>query len=307
MDIMVKNITWSIVVTFNPVILDLERLISKLVLQQSSVVLVNNGEPNSKLEALTSDKIFVIQLSANQGIAKAQNEGIIFAKKNGANGVFLFDQDSQIPDKYIKTMTDTKIAERFGMLVPRVLDLNTKRYLEPRTYQRQNNRIDVDFPRGKTTVERFRRAAKPIASGSYILMEALESVGGMREDFFIDAVDTDFSFRLIERGYEIVQLNNVVLEHRVGNKTRKKIAGKNFFLSNHSASRRYYIGRNNIWLLKIHCKKIKGIHKDVFITLGSQLLYSIFEEHSFGKIAHFFYGIISGIVLRPNKSIREIN
>ncbi|MBZ5957453.1 glycosyltransferase family 2 protein [Leuconostoc gelidum subsp. gasicomitatum] len=304
---MVKNITWSIVVTFNPVILDLERLISQLILQQSNVVLVNNGIHNSKLESLISDKIFVIQLSTNQGIAKAQNEGIIFAKKYGATGVFLFDQDSRIPDEYIKTMIDTEISEQVGMLVPRVLDLNTKCYLEPRTYQRQNNMIHVDFPRNQITVEKLRRAAKPIASGSYILMEALESVGGMREDFFIDAVDTDFSFRLIERGYEIVQLNNVILEHKVGNKTRKKIVGKIFFLSNHSASRRYYIGRNNIWLLKIHRKKIKGINKDVFITLGSQLLYSIFEKHSFGKIIHFFYGIISGMVLSPNTSIREIN
>lgn len=304
---MVKFPAWSIVVTFNPILEDLKRLISQLIMQQSNVVLVNNGAPIKEWMSLISDKVFLIQMTSNEGIARAQNEGILFAKRHGSDGVFLFDQDSIIPDKYIETIINTKISGNVGMLVPRVLDLNTGFFLEPRTYSRNDATINIDFPKKGEGLQKVRKAAKPIASGSYIFINALESVGGMREDFFIDAVDTDFSFRLIENGYEILQLSNLVLNHKVGKKIRKNVFGKTFYLSNHNSKRRYYIARNNIWLWKIHRKKIQGINKDVIITLGSQLVYSIFEENSLDKVIRFLCGIICGIISRPSNKIREIN
>ncbi|GLX32761.1 rhamnosyltransferase [Leuconostoc mesenteroides subsp. dextranicum] len=303
---MVKNNVWSIIILFNPDIERLQSLVHHLMLQNSKIILVNNGSKNCFISDLINEYVFLIQLEDNFGIAKAQNVGITFAKKKKAKGIFLFDQDSKISNNFIPTMLNAKIASSVGMIVPNVLDVNTNKYLEPRIYNRQNSKITVEFPKNKTTEEVIRKAAKPIASGSYIFMDALMQVGGMREKFFIDAVDTDFSFRLIEKGYDVFRINNVHLVHPVGNKIERNFFGKKIFLSNHSPKRRYYIGRNNIWLWKIHFGKINGITKDVFVTLFSQLVYSLLEKSSVSKTSHLIWGILEGLISSPKEIVREI-
>lgn len=303
---MVKNNVWSIIILFNPNIERLRNLVHHLLLQNSNIILVNNGSNNELISDLINECVFLIQLEDNFGIAKAQNVGITFAKQKKAKGVFLFDQDSQISNNFIHSMLDAKIASSVGMIVPNVLDANTNKYLEPRIYNRKNAKITVEYPKNKTTEEVVRKAAKPIASGSYIFIDALMQVGGMREKFFIDAVDTDFSFRLIERGYDVIRINNVRLVHPVGNKIGVTFFGKKIFLSNHSPKRRYYIGRNNIWLWKIHFGKINGITKDVFVTLVSQLVYSLLEKSSISKTSHLIWGILEGVISSPEEYVREI-
>lgn len=306
MEVLVNRKVWAIIVTFNPDTVILRKLVSQLVAQESWVVIVNNGKQDLEINKMISETVYLIQLPSNQGIAKAQNDGILFAKKHGAMGIFLFDQDSQIPDHYVQSFLDYNYIPKVGMLVPQVLDVNKNDYLEPRIYDCKNGEIYVDFPAEKINSKVIRKAAKPIASGSFIFMSAINFVGGMREDFFIDAIDTDFSFRLIENGFDVFQLKNVVLNHEVGNKVMKNILGYSLYLSNHNPQRRYYIGRNNVWLWKIHHKEIKGVSKDVFITLCSQLVYTVLEQGTFRKLFQLFYGIISGILLHPSKNIREI-
>lgn len=303
---MVKNNVWSIVILFNPDIERLQSLVHHLMLQNSNIVLVNNGTKHRFISDLINEQVFLIQLEDNLGIAKAQNIGIVFAKNKNAKGIFLFDQDSKVSNNFISAMLKAKITSSVGMIVPNVLDVNTNKYLEPRIYNRKNSKITVKFPKNKNIEGPTRKAAKPIASGSYIFMDALMQVGGMREKFFIDAVDTDFSYRLIERGYDIFRINDVHLVHPVGNKIERDFFGKRIFLSNHSSKRRYYIGRNNIWLWKIHFGKINGITKDVFITLASQLLYSLLEKSSISKTSHLIWGILGGLISSPKEFVREI-
>ncbi|WP_161595270.1 glycosyltransferase family 2 protein [Leuconostoc litchii] len=303
---MVNNNVWSIIILFNPDLEKLKSLVHHLMLQNSNIILVNNGTKKAFISDLINEHVFLIQLEDNLGIATAQNVGIVFAKKKNAKGIFLFDQDSKISNNFIPAMLNAKLNSSVGMIVPNVLDVNTNKYLEPRIYNRQDSKITVEFPKNKNTVGLIRKAAKPIASGSYIFMDALMEVGGMREKFFIDAVDTDFSFRLIERGYDVFRINNVHLVHPVGNKIERNFFGKKIFLSNHSPKRRYYIGRNNIWLWKIHFGKINGITKEVFVTLASQLVYSLLEKSSISKTSHLIWGVFWGLILSPKEFVREI-
>lgn len=305
-DSMVNNKIWSIIILFNPNIEKIGNLVQKLTLQNSNIILVNNGISSPYISRLTNDHVFLIQMKENVGIAKAQNFGIRFANEKKARGFFLFDQDSKITDDFIFSMLNTELPSTVGMIVPNVLDVNTNRYLEPRIYKRYKNKVTVSFPENTYDRQLIRKAAKPIASGSYIFMNAIMRTGCMREEFFIDAVDTDFSFRLLEMGYDIFRLNNVYLIHPVGNKTERFFFGKKLFLSNHSPSRRYYIGRNNIWLWKIHCGQIRGITKDVFITLTSQFVYVLLEKNSISKTSHLIWGVLGGLFLSPKRFVKEI-
>lgn len=306
METLVKAMEWSIIVLYNPDIKKLKDLIKQLNFQGSNVVLVNNGQKNPQLLKLINEHVFFQQMTDNLGIAAAQNVGISFVIKMKAERFFLFDQDSEIPNNYISAMTSFNVPSNTGMLVPNVLDINTSRYLEPRIYERENSKLTIKFPLKDSLKLEYRRAAKPIASGSYIFVDTINKVGGMREDFFIDAVDTDFSLRVLEKGYEIYRINNISLSHKVGNKRKKEFFSKIIFLSNHSPSRRYYIGRNNIWLWKLHFRSVKGISKDVFLTLSSQLVYALLEKNRISKVTNLIKGITRGIISNPPVIQKEI-
>jgi rhamnosyltransferase len=55
-----------------------------------------------------------------------------------------------------------------------------------------------------------------IASGSIIRTSVLDSVGAMREDFFIDWVDIEWCMRARSMGYLSYYVPSVVMKHSVG-------------------------------------------------------------------------------------------
>ncbi|MEI7100767.1 glycosyltransferase family 2 protein, partial [Klebsiella pneumoniae] len=69
----------------------------------------------------------------NEGIAKAQNIGIRFAKENAADGVIFFDQDSEISDNFVESlisdyMSVSKYGNAIGMIGPTFMDSRYKFY-----------------------------------------------------------------------------------------------------------------------------------------------------------------------------------
>ena len=63
-------------------------------------------------------------------------------------------------------------------------------------------------------------------------------------DFVIDCVDFDYCLKLVRNGYEIHQVNKIVLHHEIGKKVKKKFVGKNYFCDKHNYIRSFYIVRN---------------------------------------------------------------
>ena len=91
----------AIVVTHQPDLPILGRVIDAILPQLTHIVVVDNGSDANMAEwvkVLGQKNIHVILLGANLGIAVAQNAGIQWARQHGATFVLLMDQDS-IPDK----------------------------------------------------------------------------------------------------------------------------------------------------------------------------------------------------------------
>jgi rhamnosyltransferase len=55
-----------------------------------------------------------------------------------------------------------------------------------------------------------------ITSGSIIPIKVLDDVGLMREELFIDFVDIEWCLRAPQKGYEIVAINKVMIDHHLG-------------------------------------------------------------------------------------------
>ena len=90
-------------------------------------------------------------------------------------------------------------------------------------------------------------------------------------------------------GYDIIQNNEVLLEHPIGNRKPIKFLGKIIFWNtNHSPLRRFTIARNSIWLYKSNKKYVKGLLSIVLRTIITHSIYIFFENKDFLKKSLLF-------------------
>lgn len=287
---------FSVIVAFNPDENQLATTIARIVSQGAEVVVVNNGE------TLSSDNYMIINEAENVGIAKAQNDGIRYAVEHGADFVTIFDQDSSVPDSFFEVMLESyKRLNNVGFLVPRVFDTNKKQNVEPKVYKRTGKKVQINQPSiteiEKLKGQKFRLAAVPIASGSFIPVSSFATAGYMNESLFIDSVDTEFAIRILLSGLDIFQLNELVLPHEIGRREKIQISKTiHFWTTNHSPMRRFMMTRNIIVINKMYHNRVIGLQKIMWRTLISTFIYIVFETDKKNKLLAYFKGIKAGLI-----------
>lgn len=237
----------AIIVTFNPDIDNLSGLISRLLLQNIKIVIVDNG---SKSFNLVTNNYELIRLNENKGIASAQNIGIQYLLSEEVDYIIFFDQDSEIDNKfignlfneflYIKNNIDSKILA----IGPRLYNENNDYFYKITNVNFWGFRKHLDVSNISQSVE----ATIIISSGSLVSVKDLLKVGFMRDNLFIDYVDIEWCFRAKGMGFHCYVAHNVIIKHRIGdydlniNKSPRSV---------HSAFRKYFQMRNAILLLNI--------------------------------------------------------
>jgi rhamnosyltransferase len=138
-----------------------------------------------------------------------------------------------------------------------------------------------------------------MSSGSLIPSEVFKNAGMMKEDFWIDYIDYDFSFRIRKMGYRIIGVGSARLKHRLGEKHTAKISSKVFTYHVHPAFRRYTIYRNRIRVIRQY-----GLHFPNFLlfellSISKDFLKLIFiEKNKLLKLSAISRGILDGILGR---------
>ena len=87
-----------------------------------------------------------------------------------------------------------------------------------------------------------------LCSSNIVSVKIWHSVGGFNEKLFIDEVDHDFCFRIRRTGYLIVQNNDIIFHHKIGDMKLTLLPRPN----NHSDFRLYYIYRNTMYIIKTY-------------------------------------------------------
>lgn len=268
------------------------------------VIIVNNG---SGLTISTNgpERVSVLNLGSNKGIAFAQNEGVRLAINLGLEFVTFFDQDSQIPSGFLQTLMRDwfKISvdhPDIGMLVAEYFDRNLGRK-ETFAVIENDRLVRKSIPAGQFCTQ----VSMPISSGSLVKLEVFKKVGLFRSEFFIDWVDNEFDLRLIAAGYEIWAVNNAVLNHAVGDKKARKFLGRTFYPSNHSPMRLYYYMRNGLWTWKLFGKEFPGFPKLFAKTFFGKLFFAVaFEDRKIMRIKYILKGTFDGIKGSANAAER---
>lgn len=288
----------AVVVSYYPNVLQLLNLLRSLDSQVITTVVVDNGTPFQTLDILKTSSeglnVSWIALEGNFGVAKAQNIGIDYARTVGVDYVIIFDHDSAPPDNFVDDLL--KISQQLILKDSQVAAIGPY-FVDPR-------RVGRHYPFYQVKGLRMRRmtceldgsfAVKTdvlISSGCLISMKALDVVGGMREELFIDYVDTEWSLRAKSLGYQCYGACDIEMKHELGDPPRT-LFGKEFPM--HSSLRHYYHFRNAIWLYQQNWIPLNWRLIDSYKLILKFVFYSLFTCNRIEHIKMMIVGIFHGI------------
>ncbi|PKI92050.1 hypothetical protein CW368_04175 [Actinomycetales bacterium SN12] len=208
---MTASRVWAVFSTFRPddALLD---SVASVAAQVDHVVIVDDGSgavADDVLSRISSPGVKIVRRQSNDGIAAALNDGIARGCAAGADYVITFDQDSNAPDGFVSGLVRVaeqcaRAGERVGVVVPEYF-------------------ADVRQQRGPKA--RIGDATNVIQSGMLIPATVIRAVGALREDYFIDLVDTEFELRLRRHGYSVLAVGGLRLEHALGTRYQRQLFG----------------------------------------------------------------------------------
>ena len=210
---MTDESVWAVITAFRPEP-GLADVIAALRSQVASIVVVDDGSGErfaSLLDQLEETGVVVVRNAENRGIACALNAGIAVALEAGADTVLTLDQDSSVGSDFVVRLTEARAsAIEAGHFDPPVVPEFFAGVSQVRTR-------DVNGPLV---------ARHAIQSGMLLSRTLFERVGTMREDFFIDLVDTEFEMRCASAGHVMVAAPGLDLGHSLGRQYARTLFGR---------------------------------------------------------------------------------
>ncbi|MEN9781486.1 MAG: hypothetical protein RL014_2634 [Pseudomonadota bacterium] len=289
----------SITITYNPSPTALENQLKNLAMTGCRTLVIDNGSESSIHQQISAIcrgyQSDLISLEINTGVGHAQNIGISKAIEQGSEFVLILDQDSLPTQGLVETLI--KALNAF----PTAAAAGPSTY-DPRTLTRSFFLLDSPFwptrwfPRDNHSqpIE----VAFLIASGTMLRASAISDQTLMRSDFFIDHVDTEWSFRIRAAGWKLLGAPDAVLNHEIGDKFSRLWFLRWRHVFHHSPLRDYYMFRNSILL--IHENYVPFRWKIFFIYRLFQFFFYFltFAPQRLQRAKAMMQGILHGVMGR---------
>ena len=235
-------------------------------------IIDNSKENNKKLaDSLNNLKTEYIYNDKNLGIAKALNLACEKAVNDNFEWILTMDQDSSFDsyniDAYFRAF-EKMTKNNVGIISPRHILKN-----------------DIDkFSDDKESIE----IDHVMTSGNLLNLKIWEEIGKFDENLFIDEVDSEICFRIIESGYKVIQLNKIRMFHELGNLEKRNFFTRKISVLNHNHIRKYYIMRNKFYMLK---KYKKYRLRYIYYILNDFFKVIFYEKDKLRKLKYMFKGI----------------
>lgn len=213
------------IILYNPDINRLRDNIESIQKQVDIVYCYNNNSENTYLIEKLIEKysnVVLINDSVNSGIPMAINKIADIAIENNYTWLLTLDQDSICPADMIESFERYINISDIGIICPLIVDSRRPKYNKPK-----EPISIVDFC---------------ITSGSFMNLDVFKKLGGLDSTLFIGLVDDEYCYRLRLNNYKILQINDAVLDHELGELTPSKYS-------------RLYITLGSLF----HCEKIKAL------------------------------------------------
>lgn len=287
------NKVYALITTYQPDIKNLASLVENLSRQTDFVVISNNSSFDILSGQFTIDiPIHIINFGKNLGIAEAQSIGMKWAFENGANFILQMDQDSTPHEDMVQQLMKCYQEMNAAGFNPGLIGVQD--------YDRVTGEINKARVKKGTPVSSeyygYYDVDSTLSSGSLISQKAWETIGGMRDDLFIDAVDHEYCWRLRYAGFKVIRNRNALLAHRLGD-GRFKIMNL-ISVGMPSPFRHYYATRNIFLLLKEKHVPLFWKVSSLIKLLGKIVFYPIFLPKGKQRLYFFLKGILDGLTGR---------
>jgi rhamnosyltransferase len=273
--------------------------------QTDEVIIVDDGSGptwTSVLDELDSrPDTTVLRHAENSGIARTLNDGVDVAIARGASHVLFLDQDSALPDGFVTSLHSLlRDASSAGLAVGVVAPWKVN---------------DHESRKPGAVVQGFQLREEPIQSGQLMPVETWRLIGRFREDFFIDAVDTEYFLRLQDAGLVAVFDRALNLPHSLGAAVEASVLGRTVRVGGrplpirvHPPLRTYYIYRNGVVLARERLRTnprfvgrwLVGMVKRSILSIG-------LGPGKLQQLRATFLGTIDGLVRRSGKASRSFS
>jgi rhamnosyltransferase len=245
-----------------------------------SVLYVDNGSRPDEIAPLEpllrDDNVHLVRNDRNLGLATALNQGFRWAADHGLAWVLTLDQDTE-PTAGVVPEAARVLAAHPGRRV-----------------------AVVGAGYGDLTVAGLPptggEAACVITAGALHSVEAWQDLGGFRDDFFVDYVDTEFCLRARAHGYAVLRSARTTIRHAIGSPVTHDVRFRTFTPSNHSRVRRYYITRNRILVWRTYARReLAYVAFDARASVKELAKLVLFEDDRPAKLRAVLRGARDGL------------
>lgn len=222
------------------------------------VVIVDNGSSDdsiTRLEEFSRQQstltVTIVRNSENLGFSGGCNTAITWVLEHGGEYILLLNNDTEVDALFLDELVKTaSLSGNAGILVPSIFF-----YYEPNllwfggntnvAWRKMNQGITSSLFKKELPKGDFKPRTLSFASGCAMLMrtDALRTVGGFDERFFLYFEDADLSFRFRKAGFDILWVPTSRILHKVSATTLTKVG---------SPRVHYYDTRNVLLLSKKH-------------------------------------------------------
>jgi len=274
--------TAAVVVLFFPegeLVARLQRVMTQVALL---VVISNDGKDCARLAGLDVYRLVHVQADGNIGLAAAINQGLTKAAHRGFAWCLLLDQDTIVDDDLVIGLAEAHIAcpsrSKVGVLVPN--------YRSPGAAARLAYPSDAIWQSMETAV----------TSGSLVALETVRRVGGMREAFFIEGIDLEFSLRVRSAGLQLVASGRPLMTHGAGATEERRIFGRTVLVGHHPSWRCFLQFRNLAWTLRRYGRKEPHWTRVTLVSMLKRFcIVFLLERQRLRKAWAMLSGIIVGL------------
>lgn len=281
---------YSIIVTYNPNLKELNDTVERLKKQTHKVIICNNSSFDLKFN---DEKLKIFNFGENLGIAQAQNVGMKWAFENGADFVLQMDQDNIPEDNLVRNLLNcyedlTSKGYKIGLVGPQDYDKDSlklnKARLKKGSYIEGTNYVSVE---------------QTLSSGSLISKEVYNTIGGMDNDLFIDAVDSEYCWRMRKKGFLVIKNNNALLAHKLGEGKKTILGFLHVGVSN--PIRHYYQVRNTLLLFKRDYTPLYWKYSGIVKIIFKLIVYPFTLNQGYERFRYILLGIKDGLLGRSGK------
>jgi len=298
---------FAVVVTFHPYEAYLRELLEILLPQVERVVLVDNtpgsDDAVGRLVARMPDmgcRIQLVALGRNLGVATALNIGMRASFDAGCTHVLLSDQDSVPAANMVSCLLDAdRSLRREGAAIaavgPAMLNQTVEQPFRFVARRRGLPWYVYDVPSSSRPLI---KVASLITSGSLLSRSAVESVGPMREDLFVDYIDIEWCQRAHAKGLPSYACASAKLTQRMGDRTLRIWLLGWRRISEYSPLRLYYQFRNSAYLCRMDCVEAAFKLGQPWFWLGKLYAYLLFSGQKKASLRMMCRGWIDGLAGR---------